>query len=117
MSLAGFARFFFALFILAALPALAAEDALSPRQKQAVEEVVREYLLRNPEVLVEAIRAWQARQEAEDREKAQKNLASLRGEPGKTTLPLPLAAIPGAISPSSNFLTTGAGFVSGFSPL
>lgn len=80
MSLVGFARFFFALFILAALPALAAEDALSPRQKQAVEEVVREYLLHNPEVLVEAIRALQARQEAEDRDRVQKNLASLRGE-------------------------------------
>ncbi len=80
MSLAGFMRIFVAFFILAALPALAAEDALSPRQKQAVEEVVRDYLLRNPEVLVEAIRALRTRQEAEDRNKVQKNLASLRGE-------------------------------------
>jgi protein-disulfide isomerase len=80
MSLAGFARFFFVLFILAVPSAMAAEDALSPRQKQAVEGVVRDYLTRNPEVLVEAIRALRAKQESEDRNKAQKNLASLRGE-------------------------------------
>ncbi|HJN22324.1 MAG TPA: DsbA family protein, partial [Rhodospirillales bacterium] len=36
---------------------MAAEEVLSPRQKQAVEGVVRDYLTHNPEVLVEAIRA------------------------------------------------------------
>ncbi len=59
---------------------MAAEEVLSPRQTQAVEGVVRDYLTHNPEVLVEAIRALRAKQEAQVREKAQKNLASLRGK-------------------------------------
>ena len=61
-------------------PAAAAEDALSPGQKRAVEEVVREYLRRNPEVLLEAIGAMRAKRDAEQQTKVQKNLVSLRGD-------------------------------------
>ncbi len=55
MRLAGMLGAVLAVFVLGASPAAAAEDALSPGQKRAVEEVVREYLRRNPEVLLEAM--------------------------------------------------------------
>ena len=53
--------------LLAASPAAPGEDALTPRQKSAIEEVVRDYLRQNPEILVEAIRALQIKQEMDKR--------------------------------------------------
>ncbi|OHC75339.1 MAG: hypothetical protein A3G18_03930 [Rhodospirillales bacterium RIFCSPLOWO2_12_FULL_58_28] len=61
-------------------PASADDGALTPGQKQAVKDVVREYLRDNPEVLVDAIRALQTKQEAKDSERAKANLSSIRGE-------------------------------------
>jgi len=69
-----------AVFVLGASPAAAAEDALSPGQKRAVEEVVREYLRRNPEVLLEAIEAMRAKRDAEQQATVRDSLVSLRGE-------------------------------------
>ncbi len=69
-----------AVLVLGAAPAPAAEDALSLRQKRAVEEVVREYLRRNPEILLEAIAAVRAKRDAERQAKVQRNLVSLRNE-------------------------------------
>lgn len=62
--------------LIAVAPALAGDGALTTDQEQAVKDVVRGYLRDNPEVLVEAIRALQAKQEAQAGEK----LASIRGE-------------------------------------
>lgn len=47
-------------------PARAAGDDLTPAQKKQVEEVVRQYLLKNPELLIEAIGTLRAREEAEE---------------------------------------------------
>lgn len=69
-----------AVLVLGASPAAAAEDILSPGQKRAVEEVVREYLRRNPEVLLEAIEAMRAKRDAERQATVRENLVSLRGE-------------------------------------
>ncbi len=69
-----------AVLVLGASPATAAEDTLSPGQKRAVEEVVREYLRRNPEILLEAIAAVRAKSDAEQQTKVRKNLVSLRSE-------------------------------------
>ncbi|MFQ5619071.1 MAG: DsbA family protein [Rhodospirillales bacterium] len=69
-----------AVLVLGAPPAAAAEDALNPAQKRAVEDVVREYLRSNPEVLLEAIGAIRAKRDAEQQAKVRDNLVSLRGE-------------------------------------
>ena len=80
MRLAGMLGAVLTVFVLGASPATAAEDGLSPGQKRAVEEVVREYLRRNPEVLLEAIGAIRAKRDAEQQVTVRKNLVSLRGE-------------------------------------
>ena len=80
MRLAGILGAVLAVLVLGASPATAAGDALSPGQKRAVEEVVREYLRRNPEILLEAIGAIRAKRDAEQQSKVRKNLVSLRGE-------------------------------------
>ena len=64
--------------MLAAPPAVAGADALDAAQKKAVEEVVREYLRQHPEVVVEAIRAFQAREEQAKKDRTQANLVALR---------------------------------------
>ncbi len=55
-------------------------DALDTGQKEAMEKVVREYLLKHPEVIVEAIRTFQAREEQATKERAQANLVARRNE-------------------------------------
>ncbi len=80
MRLAGMLGAVLTVFVLGASPATAAEDALSPKQKRAVEEVVREYLRQNPEVLLEAIGALRAKRDTERQAKVRENLVSLRNE-------------------------------------
>lgn len=60
--------------------AVAGEDALDAGQKEAVEEVVREYLLKHPEIVVEAIRAFQAKEEQANKDRVQATLVSRRDE-------------------------------------
>lgn len=60
--------------------ASAGDASLTPGQKQEIKDVVREYLRDNPEVLVDAIRALQTKQEAKDGERAKAGLSSLRSE-------------------------------------
>ena len=61
-------------------PARAAGDDLSPAQKKQVEEIVRQYLLKNPELLVEAIGALRAREEAEEAKGQGDVIAARRAE-------------------------------------
>src|SRR3546814_13969022 len=55
----------------AAGPALAAGEVLTPEQKRAVEETVRDYLKKNPRVILEALEALREEQrpagEADDK--------------------------------------------------
>jgi protein-disulfide isomerase len=55
-------------------------DALDTGQKEAMEKVVREYLLKHPEIVIEAIRTFQAREVQATKERAQANLVALRDE-------------------------------------
>lgn len=48
--------------------------------KQAIEKIVREYLLKNPEVLREAMQALQAKEEKAKSERMAKNLKALKSE-------------------------------------
>ncbi len=55
-----------------------AAESLTPEQQRAVEAVVREYLLENPEVIVDAIREMRRRDESFQAEKQQKTLSEMR---------------------------------------
>ena len=65
-----------------AAPALAQEqsrpDGLSPDQVKAIEEVVRDYLLANPEVLVDALQVYQERQRVAEQERRNQAVAAHR---------------------------------------
>ncbi len=80
MTLAGTLRILAAVLVLATTPALAADDPLTTEQRRAVGEIVREYLRKHPEVLLEAIQALREKQEAETRDKAKVALSTRRGE-------------------------------------
>lgn len=54
------------LALASAVPAHAG-DSLTPQQKGEIRDLVREYLLENPEVLIEAIQTYQANAEREQR--------------------------------------------------
>lgn len=61
---------------LVALPAAA--EPLTADQKDEVRSIVREYLMENPDVLVEALQAYQAKAEREQRERQQAALSDLK---------------------------------------
>ena len=63
--------------LLAVAPARAAED-LTARQKQQVEELLRELLIKNPEILVEALEEYQRRQKAKTQARARQALVDNR---------------------------------------
>lgn len=58
-------------------PALRAEEGLTETQKREVEEVIRSYLNENPEVLLDAIDALRAKQDAQRAAKAQAGIVAL----------------------------------------
>jgi protein-disulfide isomerase len=58
-----------------AKPAASGTGSFSPDQKAAIEQIVRDYLLNNPEVLAEAQAAFEAKQEQARSEVMQKSLA------------------------------------------
>lgn len=80
----------FGLALLAAAPAAAQGAPLDPAEKAAVEEIVRDYLMNNPEVIVEAIQGLQQRQkveaEAQQRQALRDSLAALRDDPADPVL-------------------------------
>ena len=67
-----------AVCILATGPAVGGEAAMTPAERQAIEQVVREYLRDNPEILVDAIRALRVKQEIAKRAEARRALAGNR---------------------------------------
>lgn len=74
-----------AALVFAGTASAAGDGPLSSAQKDAVENIVREYLKENPEILVEAIRALRTKQEEAKRQQAQAALvahsAALRNDP------------------------------------
>lgn len=57
-------------------PALMAADNLSPEQKKEVEKVVHDYLVSNPEVLIEASQALQQKQQKDMQQQAKAAIMS-----------------------------------------
>ncbi len=60
--------------------AMADNDAFSASQKGEIEKIIREFIEKNPEILVDSIREMQARRERESREKAKANLIVYRDQ-------------------------------------
>lgn len=69
-----------ALILLATASLANAADPLTAAQQDAVRAIVRDYLMNNPEVLVDALQAYQARITEEAQKKQQAALAELRDE-------------------------------------
>lgn len=73
-----------ALFVAAAVACTAtagtarADEPFTPEQKAAVEAIVRDYIARNPDLVLEAIAAIEARQKAEKEQAAQAALVAHR---------------------------------------
>lgn len=65
---------------LLAAPAAAADGALTPEQRAEVEALVRDYILKNPEIILESMAIMEARQRAEQEEQVRLALASRRAE-------------------------------------
>jgi protein-disulfide isomerase len=65
-----------------AVPAGAADapKTFTPEQEKAIRDIVREYLVNNPEVLIEAIESLQEKQQAAEKDMRQKALAQNRAE-------------------------------------
>jgi protein-disulfide isomerase len=59
-------------------PAAAAE--FTPQQRQAIEAILRDYLTKNPEVMLDALQAAKDKMEGESRDKASAALATRRHE-------------------------------------
>ncbi len=66
--------------LVAMQPALAAKHALSSAQKKETEALVRDYILKNPNIIIESMRALQARDKAVAAQKARQSLISRRDE-------------------------------------
>lgn len=60
------------------LPSMA--TGISPAQRTEIEKIIGEYLKSNPDVVIDAIRAFQARQQAQQQNQGRAQVASLRHE-------------------------------------
>jgi protein-disulfide isomerase len=68
-----------ALAMAVSLPALSADAPMNDAQKAAVEGVVHDYLMKHPEVIIQAVEAYQANIQA-DKDKAAKDALAKRGD-------------------------------------
>jgi protein-disulfide isomerase len=66
--------------LLLAVPTVATAQGLSPEQKKQVEDIIRQYLLKNPEVMIEAINNLRTKEEAEEAKSLGTVLASRRAD-------------------------------------
>ena len=67
-----------AFFLLATPPAQAASHDLSAARKKAMEKTVREYLLKNPQILIDSIQALRQKEEAQAKRSIARNLELMR---------------------------------------
>jgi protein-disulfide isomerase len=67
-----------AAFLFATPFAAAADEAFTPQQKAAVDQVIHDYLLSHPEVVVEAMKAAQQKSDQEAAERSRRAIAAMR---------------------------------------
>ena len=58
----------------------AAEDALSPPQRESIERIIHDYLLQHPEVLIEALQAAEEKEKQQNEARARDALVARHGE-------------------------------------
>lgn len=58
----------------------AAQDATKPLTKAEIEQIVKEYILKNPEVLIDSVRQYQQREQVADKQRTQDALAKRHAE-------------------------------------
>ncbi|WP_437374413.1 DsbA family protein [Inquilinus limosus] len=63
-----------------AAPSVQAQQTIDPAQKDAIEQIVRDYIRAHPEIVVEALDAYQAKKEQEERASQAKMLTSRADE-------------------------------------
>jgi len=61
-------------------PKASAESPLLKAEREKIESVVRDYILENPEIIIQAIQSLREREERDSRDRAQANLVKLQGE-------------------------------------
>ena len=61
-------------------PADAAAGPLSPPQVEQVQKIVSDYLRAHPEVIIDAIKAYQAKKDADQQAEAKKNIVALKDD-------------------------------------
>ncbi|MCZ6466113.1 MAG: DsbA family protein [Alphaproteobacteria bacterium] len=78
----GLARFTSAVLCAAvvAVGAAAAEESFTPEKARAIEKIVREYILKNPEIIIEAARILRAREETAARNQMRRTIFERRDE-------------------------------------
>lgn len=64
-------------FVVMSAPLSAAEESLSDPQAEEVRKLVRETLMKNPEIIIEAMEAYQARMEEETQARQKQQLSAL----------------------------------------
>jgi protein-disulfide isomerase len=64
----------------AAFPARAQDKPFTPEQEKRIKEMVKEYILANPEIILEAVQTLRRRQEEAQKKAAQEALKTKRGE-------------------------------------
>jgi protein-disulfide isomerase len=67
-------------FAVGAAPLGAADPVFTPNQTQAIQDIVRQLLRDNPEILIEAIQAFRSKQEAAEQNRARSALTSRRSD-------------------------------------
>ena len=72
--------FLIAVITLFNIAGASAKESMSDAQRKEVEAVVQDYILKNPEVLMRAIKTYQVQMQAAKRKQAKKNLTSLTAE-------------------------------------
>ncbi len=70
----------FTFFVFGLAGNASAQQKLNPEQKQEVETIVREYILKNPEVIVDSIRELRRRDEAATAEQRKNTLSSMQDQ-------------------------------------
>ena len=66
--------------LLVAMPSARAADAVTPSQKSAVEQIIHDYILQHPELLVEALQSAENKMKAQAEERARAALVDKRQE-------------------------------------
>jgi protein-disulfide isomerase len=61
-------------------PMASGKSPLLKAEREKIESIVRDYILKNPEIIIQAIQGLREREERDSRDRAQANLVKLQGE-------------------------------------